>query len=110
MEIINLLILNQSLHITGGNRNLDVSALEVFFFFTKRCKEKLHIIICFSPVGSTFRNRLRLYPTLVNGCTIDWFEDWPEQALEEVAHSWMADINLSGKKRYQCQKMFFFCD
>ncbi|KAJ8931053.1 hypothetical protein NQ314_016082, partial [Rhamnusium bicolor] len=78
----------------GGNRNLDVSALEVFFFFTKRCKDRLHIILCFSPVGSTFRNRLRLFPALINCCTIDWFEDWPEQALAEVAHAWMEDVNL----------------
>ncbi|KAG5865749.1 hypothetical protein JTB14_010830 [Gonioctena quinquepunctata] len=78
----------------GGNRNLEISALEVFFFFTKRCREKLHIFLCFSPVGSTFRNRLRLYPSLINCCTIDWFQDWPEGALEEVAHCWMKDINL----------------
>ncbi|XP_018571400.1 dynein heavy chain 12, axonemal [Anoplophora glabripennis] len=84
----------------GGNRNLDVGSLEVFFFFTKRCKDKLHIILCFSPVGSTFRNRLRLFPSLINCCTIDWFEDWPEQALEEVAHSWMEDINLSDEIKH----------
>lgn len=74
----------------------------MFFFFTKRCKDKLHIILCFSPVGSTFRNRLRLFPSLINCCTIDWFEDWPEQALEEVAHSWMEDINLSGNEEEVC--------
>ncbi|KAJ8974696.1 hypothetical protein NQ317_015225 [Molorchus minor] len=66
-----------------------------FFFFTKRCKDKVHIILCFSPVGSTFRNRLRLYPSLINCCTIDWFDDWPGEALEEVARSWMEDVNLS---------------
>uniref|UniRef100_A0A6P7FR39 Dynein heavy chain 7, axonemal-like n=1 Tax=Diabrotica virgifera virgifera TaxID=50390 RepID=A0A6P7FR39_DIAVI len=79
----------------GGNRNLEISPLEVFFFFTKRCKEKLHVVMCLSPVGSAFRNRLRLFPSLINCCTIDWFRDWPEQALEEVAHVWMEDINLS---------------
>ncbi|CAH0561300.1 unnamed protein product [Brassicogethes aeneus] len=79
----------------GGNRNLDVSALQVFFFFTKRCRERLHIILCFSPVGSTFRNRLRLYPSLINCCTIDWFDDWPASALEEVALAWMTGVNLS---------------
>lgn len=79
----------------GGNRNLEISPLEVFFFFTKRCKERLHIILCFSPVGSTFRNRLRLFPSLINCCTIDWFELWPEEALVEVAHNWMADVNLT---------------
>ncbi|XP_022919154.2 dynein axonemal heavy chain 7 [Onthophagus taurus] len=77
----------------GGNRNLDISSLAVFSFFIKRCKEKLHIILCFSPIGSSFRVRLRLFPALVNCCTIDWFEDWPEDALEMVAHSWIGDIN-----------------
>ncbi|KAL1506278.1 hypothetical protein ABEB36_005670 [Hypothenemus hampei] len=79
----------------GGNRNLEINPLEVFFFFTKRCKERLHIILCFSPVGSTFRNRLRLFPSLINCCTIDWFEFWPSEALVEVARRWMADVNLS---------------
>ncbi|XP_060531522.1 dynein axonemal heavy chain 12 [Cylas formicarius] len=79
----------------GGNRNLEISPLEVFFFFTKRCKEKLHIMLCFSPVGTTFRNRLRLYPSLINCCTIDWFNFWPHEALVEVAKGWMQDVNLS---------------
>ena len=79
----------------GGNRNLDVSALIVFSYFIKRCKEKLHMILCFSPIGSSFRSRLRLYPSLVNCCTIDWFEDWPEDALERVARSWISDVNVS---------------
>jgi dynein heavy chain len=85
----------------GGNRNLDISALSIFYFFTKRCREKLHTILCFSPVGSTFRNRLRLYPSLINCCTIDWFDDWPENALEEVAHSWMAEVNLADEVKKQ---------
>lgn len=79
----------------GGNRNLDVSALEVFAFFIARCKAKLHIALCFSPIGSSFRNRLRLYPSLVNCCTIDWFESWPEDALEKVANHYMNEVNLS---------------
>ncbi|XP_970084.2 dynein axonemal heavy chain 12 [Tribolium castaneum] len=85
----------------GGNRNLDISALQIFYFFTKRCREKLHIILCFSPVGSTFRNRLRLYPSLINCCTIDWFDDWPENALEEVAFKWMSDVNIPQEVKNQ---------
>lgn len=79
----------------GGNRNLDISALSVFSFFIKRCKEKLHIILCFSPIGNSFRLRLRLFPSLVNCCTIDWFESWPEEALEMVARTWIEDINAT---------------
>ena len=78
----------------GGNRNLDLSILEVLGFFLNRCKEKLHIMLCFSPIGDSFRNKLRIYPSLVNCCTIDWFEIWPEEALEQVAVRSTTDLNV----------------
>ncbi|KAJ1481106.1 hypothetical protein T484DRAFT_1808591, partial [Baffinella frigidus] len=31
----------------------------------------IHIVLAFSPVGDAFRNRLRMFPSLVNCCTID---------------------------------------
>ncbi|CRK98972.1 CLUMA_CG011958, isoform A [Clunio marinus] len=78
----------------GGNRNLDIPPLQVFQFFVNRCKLKLHLVLCFSPIGSSFRNRIRLYPSLVNCCTIDWYDDWPEDALEMVAHKFIKDMNI----------------
>lgn len=77
----------------GGNRNVDVSPIQVLSFFINRCKQKLHIILCFSPIGNSFRTRVRLYPSLVNCCTIDWFESWPEEALEMVAHKTLGELN-----------------
>ncbi|XP_021930622.1 dynein heavy chain 12, axonemal isoform X3 [Zootermopsis nevadensis] len=79
----------------GGDRNLDISALAVFSFFISRCKQKLHIVLCFSPIGASFRSRLRLYPSFINCCTIDWFLTWPEEALEMVALRYMTDLNVS---------------
>ncbi|XP_015126095.2 dynein heavy chain 12, axonemal [Diachasma alloeum] len=78
----------------GGNRNLDISVLSVLSFFVNQCKEKLHLMLCFSPIGDSFRTRLRMYPSLVNCCTIDWFEIWPEDALEQVAVRFTTDINV----------------
>ncbi|XP_063227776.1 dynein axonemal heavy chain 12 isoform X3 [Bacillus rossius redtenbacheri] len=78
----------------GGNRNLDISALEVYTFFVNRCRQKLHIILCFSPIGASFRQRLRLYPSLVNCCTIDWYQGWPEEALEQVAQKYIGDVDI----------------
>ena len=46
----------------------------------------------FSPIGEVFRARLRQFPALVNCCTIDWFSDWPEEALQSVANRFLADI------------------
>ncbi|XP_047030670.1 dynein axonemal heavy chain 12 [Helicoverpa zea] len=81
----------------GGNRNLDISPLQILAFFVGRCKAKLHIVLCFSPIGSSFRTRLRLYPSLVNCCTIDWYDNWPEDALEMVAHYYMVKVNVPDK-------------
>ncbi|XP_013187525.2 dynein axonemal heavy chain 12 [Amyelois transitella] len=78
----------------GGNRNLDIGPLQIMSFFIGRCKAKLHIVLCFSPIGSSFRTRLRLYPSLVNCCTIDWYDSWPEDALEMVAHYYMVKVNV----------------
>ena len=57
----------------GGDRNLDISAVDVISFFINRCKQKLHILLCLIPVSALLRARLQLYPSLVNCCTIDWF-------------------------------------
>jgi hypothetical protein len=38
-----------------------------------------------SPIGEAFRERLRMFPSLVNCCTIDWFRAWPDDALDAVA-------------------------
>ena len=50
-----------------------------------------------SPVGDPFRNRLRQYPAFVNCTTIDWFSEWPKDALLEVAEKYLEDISLGGK-------------
>ena len=39
------------------------------------------MIIAMSPLGNIFTTRLRMFPSLVNCCTIDWFTEWPEEAL-----------------------------
>lgn len=45
-----------------------------------------------SPLGEIFRARLRQFPALVNCCTIDWFSEWPADALRSVALRFLMDI------------------
>ena len=45
---------------------------QVFAWFVDKCRANLHIVLCLSPIGAAFRNRLRNYPSLFNCCTIDW--------------------------------------
>lgn len=47
-----------------------------------------------SPIGDAFRNRLRMFPSLINCCTIDWFHEWPKDALEMVAHKFLEDVEM----------------
>ena len=44
-----------------------------------------------SPIGAGFRNRCRMFPSLVNCCTIDWFNAWPADALFSVAQRLLSD-------------------
>ena len=58
----------------AGNKHGELSPLALFAFFVNRCKENLHVVVAFSPIGDAFRNRLRQFPSLINCCTIDWFQ------------------------------------
>ncbi|RXG59108.1 hypothetical protein Avbf_01109 [Armadillidium vulgare] len=51
---------------------MDASPLSLYNFYTERVKKNLHIVVVMSPLGDTFRRRLRMFPSLVNCCTIDW--------------------------------------
>ena len=46
-------------------------------YFVERVREYLHICLAFSPVGDLLRVRMRLFPSLINCCTIDWLNPWP---------------------------------
>ena len=82
------------------------SQLELWSFFTQRCKEMLHICFCMSPIGDAFRSRLRQFPSLVNCCTIDWFKAWPKDALVAVASKFLKEIDLTDDVR---ERLMFIC-
>ncbi|TPX59753.1 hypothetical protein SpCBS45565_g07659 [Spizellomyces sp. 'palustris'] len=71
----------------------------LFALYISRVKHNLHLIICMSPIGDAFRTRLRMFPSLVNCCTIDWFSTWPEEALRSVAANSIAEINDLGSEQ-----------
>ena len=77
----------------------DMSSAAMFAFFVDRCRENLHIILCMSPVGDAFRSRLRKFPSLINCCTINWFQRWPDDALEMVAKKALADVEIPDEIR-----------
>lgn len=62
--------------------------------FIERSWNNIHVVLCMSPVGEAFRNRCRMFPALVNCTTIDWFSEWPEDALREVALKFFEELEL----------------
>ena len=83
----------------------DGTPQQLFAYFIERCKANLHIVLCFSPIGASLRNRIRSFPSLVNCTTIDWFSEWPKDALESVAEQFLASEDLESDVRKQCVQM-----
>ncbi|XP_032591888.1 dynein axonemal heavy chain 7 [Drosophila grimshawi] len=77
----------------------DGSPVALFNFFVTTCKDQLHIVLAMSPIGDALRNRIRKFPSIVNCCTIDWFQPWPEDALLAVSTRFLATEQLTPLER-----------
>ncbi|RQM24639.1 hypothetical protein B5M09_005107 [Aphanomyces astaci] len=64
-------------------------------FFINEVRRNLHIVLALSPIGKGFRNRVRQYPSLVNNMTIDWFDEWPLDALQEVGMKFLDEKRVA---------------
>ncbi|XP_076997717.1 dynein axonemal heavy chain 3 [Tamandua tetradactyla] len=84
---------------------IKVTPLSMYNFFIERVKKNLHIVLAMSPIGDAFRNRLRMFPSLINCCTIDWFQSWPTDALELVANKFLEDVDLDDNIRIEVVSM-----
>ncbi|MCJ8732203.1 hypothetical protein PDJAM_G00208530 [Pangasius djambal] len=86
-------------------KQTDGSPLALFNMFVERCRSQLHVVLAMSPIGDAFRGRLRRFPALINCCTIDWFQSWPDDALQAVASRFLEDIEMTDDARAGCIDM-----
>ncbi|XP_047456328.1 dynein axonemal heavy chain 7 isoform X2 [Mugil cephalus] len=87
------------------DKQTDGSVLSLFNMFVERCRTQLHVVLAMSPIGDAFRDRLRRFPALINCCTIDWFQTWPEDALQAVACRFLEDVEMTDEAREGCINM-----
>jgi len=63
----------------------------IYTTFVERVRNGLHIVLCMSPIGDSLRVRCRMFPSLVDCCTLDWFPPWPKEALLQVSTQILGD-------------------
>ena len=81
----------------------------LFNTYLTRVKQNLHMVVCMSPIGEIFRARLRQFPSLVTCCTIDWFTEWPREALESVAKEFLCELPALDNNEKLIENMADMC-
>jgi dynein heavy chain len=72
----------------------------VYQFFISRVTRNLHIVLTLSPAGGKFRQRCRMNPAFVNCCTIDWYDEWEEEAMLSVAEVFFENAEFIADKSH----------
>lgn len=91
-----------------ARKRIPPTKLNIFAQYLLRVKANIHVVLCMSPLGDAFRTRLRKFPSLVNCCTIDWFQEWPEDALQSVAARFLSSSNLGLSPEVEKSLITFF--
>eukprot|EP00439_Symbiodinium_sp_Y106_P030402 s829_g3.t1 len=82
------------IHECRGANIQGVDDAEIFARFTKQVQRNLHIVFTMNPANPDFYNRSNSSPALFNRCVIDWFGDWPQEALLQVAADFTASMQI----------------
>jgi len=78
----------------AGGQMKDDSDDYLFSYFLSQIKKNLRVFVCVNPLSPAFRSTIRGFPALVNSTSIDWLDEWPQCALEEVARSKISALDF----------------
>ena len=85
--------------------NLPETKDVAYGLYVNRVRENLHMVISMSPSGDNLRNRCRNFPGLISSTTIDWFFEWPKEALLQVSQ-----FLFSNYKQVEKDQIPILCD
>jgi len=68
---------------------------DLYKLFITHVQRNLHVVFTMNPSNPDFSNRTASSPALFNRCVIDWFGDWSEEGLFQVAKEFTKTMELS---------------
>ena len=77
-----------------GNKKRVESNEEIYAHFTKNVQRNLHVVFTMNPASPDFSNRAASSPAIFNRCVIDWFGDWSNDTLVQVARELIEEIEI----------------
>lgn len=82
-------------------KGIEPTISNMFNMYLSGVKKNLHFVLAMSPLSKVFSVRLRKFPSLVNCTTIDYFAEWPEEALLSVADGEIKEEEMNLKELRQ---------
>ena len=67
---------------------------ELYNNFVREVQRNLHVVFTMNPANPDFSNRTASSPALFNRCVIDWFGEWDDESLWQVAKEFTREIEL----------------
>ena len=77
----------------GGSKARETDD-EIYQQFIKNVQKNLHVVFTMNPSSPDFTNRAASSPAIFNRCVIDWFGDWSDAALFQVAKEMTEGLNI----------------
>eukprot|EP01063_Lacrimia_lanifica_P037885 TRINITY_DN7923_c0_g2_i1.p1 TRINITY_DN7923_c0_g2~~TRINITY_DN7923_c0_g2_i1.p1 ORF type:complete len:2747 (+),score=1343.32 TRINITY_DN7923_c0_g2_i1:292-8241(+) len=78
-----------------GAKTLDTSDKHAMYnWFVGQVQVNLHVIFTMNPSSPDFKSRCQTSPALFNRCTIDWFGEWSDEALQQVAAEYTNTLDV----------------
>ena len=87
-------LMNQCRESTQIDGKMIDSEEELYNTFVKEVQRNLHVVFTMNPANPDFSNRTASSPALFNRCVIDWFGEWDDDSLWQVAKEFTKDIEL----------------